>query len=201
MHACLYCSVFCNGQHAVHHITACVVSVTWTELNTVQVISRAAEEAGLCDSEANALHTEMLECMLHDVYAMLNRRKSTACLMYQPEPPRRRLPEKEKLKCELLGKISSHGNLPYEPPQREGGGDEAIELHRCHLTKHLAASLESCSLRSRKTLVSDGSKLLMAIADDLFDLLTMETVKNITDLDLHVDARNNVPQIANSAAR
>lgn len=141
----------------------------------MQAISRVAQESGLHHAGANALHIEMLDRLLLDVYARLNRTSNSAPISYLPQPPHRKLPDKEKLKSELLGKVSCMSNPPWEPACREDGGAEEVEKHRCHANSQLALSLESCSLHSKTTAVSDGSKLLMAVASELVDMLCMET--------------------------
>jgi hypothetical protein len=151
----------------------------------MQAVARAAEETGLNHPGSNALHTEMLDCMLLDVYAKLNRIRTSPSITYLPHPPRKRLPDKDKLRYEILQKVSSMPNPPWEPPSREDGGDEAIELHRIHVNKYLSASLESCSLHSRTTATSEATQLLMTVAGDLMDMLTMEVVDTVGDLDRH----------------
>ena len=117
----------------------------------------------------------MLTQLIHDVYCKLNRLCCSSPVTHQPQPPRRSLPGKGTLKRELLEKISCMQNPPWEPPSREDGEDEAMELHRLHFTKHLTSSFENCSLHQRKTATPSGSDLLMLIASDLCDMMMMET--------------------------
>lgn len=151
--------------------------------NCVQAITTAAEQSGFTYPEANALQTEMLERLLVGVYSKLNRTCCNASVTYQPQPPRRRLPDKAKLKRDVLEQVSGMPNPPWEPPSRDDGLDEANELHRIHVQKHLIASLDSVNLHNRTEAVSEGSLLLMAMAEDIFDMVVMEAVHDIMDVD------------------
>lgn len=153
------------------------------EWQYVQALDQSAQELGLQNTGVNALHIQMLERMLLDVYCKLNRAQHGNDMRYMPHPPHRRLPSKQRLKEDLLKQVSCMLNPPWEPPSREDGGDVALELHRNHMTKHLSSSLESCSLHSRATAISDSSHLLILVANDIFDMMVMDTAKVISDVD------------------
>lgn len=141
-----------------------------------QVMDVAAQERALTCSSSNALQADMLERMLVEAYSKLNRIRCTTAVTYQPQPPRKRLPDKEQLKHDVLRQVSGMPNPPWEPAARDHGDDEEMQVHHMHGHNSRVASLQAVQLHHHSEAVSEGSSLLMAVAEDLFDKLLMEGV-------------------------
>lgn len=152
----------------------------------LQAIADVAHQSGLDNSEANDLSLAMLSRLIHEEYSKLNRVGYSNYATYQPQPQRKGLPSKQDMRHHLLDKIACMHNPPWEPPSREDGAEEAMELYRIHFTKHLTASMESCRLHAQKEAISAGSEVLAQIADDMCTKMLWEAVGAIVEIDRRV---------------
>lgn len=152
----------------------------------LQAIVDVAHQSGLDNGEANDLSLAMLSRLIHEEYSLLNRVSYSNYATYQPQPQRKALPSKQDMRHHLLDKIACMHNPPWEPPSREDGAEEAMELYRIHFTKHLTASMESCRLHAQKEAISAGSEVLAQIADDMCTKMLWEAVGAIVEIDRRI---------------